>query len=261
MSASQAFDDYASTYDVQFSDTLLGKTQRDLIWQTFSQYLQKNTKVLELNCGTGVDAFVLANTCATVLATDISEGMIAMCKEKLKTRPLANLSFQTLDIRHLEQVLPRKYDFILSNFAGLNCVEPDALNSFAKDSARLCNTGAQLVLVFLGKKCLWEKLYFRLKNDPRKNRRSNQQGTVVQLRSQSIRTWYYEATAIKKMFDDFEVLKCRAIGLVVPPAFMERHFKQRPFLLKTLVVFEKLLCHFPRFADYGDHFVLVLRKK
>lgn len=58
-------------------------------------YLKSEDTVLEIGCGTGSTALLLANAVATYHGTDISEGMIAVARRKVAQTSLPNLSFET----------------------------------------------------------------------------------------------------------------------------------------------------------------------
>ncbi len=53
-----------------------------------------DTRVLELGCGTGTTALRLAEHARSYLATDISEGMIAIAEEKHAAAPIPGLAFR-----------------------------------------------------------------------------------------------------------------------------------------------------------------------
>lgn len=57
--------------------------------------LKPGDKVLELGCGTGTTALRLAGDVRDYLATDLSEGMIAIAKEKHAATSVSNLAFRT----------------------------------------------------------------------------------------------------------------------------------------------------------------------
>ncbi|ROU00351.1 class I SAM-dependent methyltransferase [Histidinibacterium lentulum] len=56
--------------------------------------LTPESSVLELGCGTGSTALRLAGGVARYLATDISDGMIAIAEEKLAADPIRGLTFR-----------------------------------------------------------------------------------------------------------------------------------------------------------------------
>ncbi|KQX85330.1 class I SAM-dependent methyltransferase [Variovorax sp. Root473] len=53
-----------------------------------------DARVLELGCGTGTTALRLADHARAYLATDISEGMIAIAEEKRAAAPIPDLAFR-----------------------------------------------------------------------------------------------------------------------------------------------------------------------
>ncbi len=59
--------------------------------------LSPRHQVLELGCGTGTTAMRLAHGCATYLATDISQEMIQIAREKLAQAPSTNLQFEVVE--------------------------------------------------------------------------------------------------------------------------------------------------------------------
>ena len=73
--------------------------------------LSSNHDVLEIGCGTGSTALRLAAGTGSLLATDVSAGMIAIAKEKLAARPALQLSFAVADA---DEVLEGAYDAVLA---------------------------------------------------------------------------------------------------------------------------------------------------
>ena len=59
--------------------------------------LSVDQDVLEIGCGTGTTALRLAPYTRSLLATDLSAGMIAIAREKLAAEPLPQLSFDVAD--------------------------------------------------------------------------------------------------------------------------------------------------------------------
>ena len=65
--------------------------------QRVQALLSVDHDVLEIGCGTGSTALRLAPGTRTLMATDISSGMIAIAREKLAVRPVPQLSFAVAD--------------------------------------------------------------------------------------------------------------------------------------------------------------------
>ncbi|WP_158944887.1 hypothetical protein [Granulicella sp. S190] len=61
MQTAQAYwDSAAETYEDVFSGTTIGKTRREAVWQDLKRLFRRDDHVLEINCGTGLDAVFLA---------------------------------------------------------------------------------------------------------------------------------------------------------------------------------------------------------
>lgn len=75
-------------------------------------YLHAGDVVLEVGCGTGSTALLLADTGATITGTDISGGMISIANRKLASEGLTNVSFHTQPANWTEP--DKQYDAILS---------------------------------------------------------------------------------------------------------------------------------------------------
>lgn len=78
MSETAAFDVLAAGYDVSFSQSLTGSAQRKASRHWLQAFLKGKgyLRILEINCGTGDDAWWLASLGHTVTATDQSAAMI-----------------------------------------------------------------------------------------------------------------------------------------------------------------------------------------
>jgi ubiquinone/menaquinone biosynthesis C-methylase UbiE len=256
----KAFDAYANTYDSEFSETGIGMAQRALVWKYSAKVFQKGSSVLEVNCGTGVDAFHFATQVKSWYGTDASHRMVEVCNKKLKESPLPSVRFDVSDATDLKNISPSSVDVLFSNFAGLNCLSPDQLNEFAQHSTRLLNQNGKLVLVFLGKKCLWENLYFRWKGDARFRRRERAGGVSTEIDGQSFQTWYYSPNEVLAAFPHHKITTCKGIGFFIPPSFMIRHFPEGSWQLRFLKQLERLSSLFTSLANYSDHFIMILEK-
>ncbi len=81
--------------------------------------------MLELGCGTGRVTIPLSQHCDSVHGIDLSEAMIAICREKLQREavPLTKVNVEVGDITTLD--LGRKFDFIIAPFRVFQNLETD----------------------------------------------------------------------------------------------------------------------------------------
>lgn len=256
----QDFDHIAQLYDKDFSYTLIGKAQRELVWNVINQSNIKlnGLNVLEINCGTGLDAKLFAQGGSTILATDISSEMIK--QTALKLAEFKNANFRTLDIKQL-YTLEGHFDLIFSNFGGLNCLCTEEINQFMINSANLLNKNGKLVLVVMPKLTLKEIVYFLAKFSPKRAfRRMKKNGVLANVEGKLVRTYYYNPNDLLHS-ELYSLESCSPIGLSVPPSYLENRYKSRPELIKRW--FEKDIKRFNniRLSKLADHFCIVLQKK
>lgn len=75
--------------------------------------LSTEQSVLEIGCGTGTTAMRLAPYTQRLLATDVSEGMIAIARQKLAAKPIPQLSFAVADA-DAAPAAPGEFDVVLA---------------------------------------------------------------------------------------------------------------------------------------------------
>ena len=256
----QVFDNYAISYDDHFTNSLIGKAQRKQVYRhaiNNAYFFQKN--VLEVNCGTGEDAVWLAKEGANVLATDISEEMLKVAKNKIKGK---NIQFHQLASQDIGTLTPETFQSIFSNFGGLNCLSLTQLEKFAEGCANIQKWEDQLILVIMGTKCIWEKLYFNFKGESEKaKRRSSNNGIDTLIGKNHFKTYYYSPEQIKKLFKaEYDHINTKPVGLFVPPSYLEPYFVKRKFLLGVLQFLDRLFS-FSFLSNYADHYIIIFEKK
>ena len=141
-----SFDPVADLYDETFSNTRIGKAQRDIVWKYLRKKNLINKNILELNCGTGVDAIHLAQN-NRVTATDASEAMLRITKAKIDQNDLQS-NCKTILWNLNDQFTgdkEEKYDLIFSNFGGLNCISPEALKNLSSELYSLLKPGGAMI--------------------------------------------------------------------------------------------------------------------
>jgi ubiquinone/menaquinone biosynthesis C-methylase UbiE len=68
------FDRIANVYDDIFSNSRIGLVQRKAVWAELDRNFRPGESILEINCGTGVDAFIWrAVECMSMLVTPLQK--------------------------------------------------------------------------------------------------------------------------------------------------------------------------------------------
>ncbi len=256
------FDKAAQNYDTTFTNSVIGKLQRILVYQHLDLFLKKNLPkaILEINCGTGEDAVWLAQKQFEVTATDISEKMIAIAKSKSS---LENVNFKQADITTIATAFEnQKFDFLFSNFGGLNCLSTTELISFFKNASELLHKNGQMVLVIMPKNTMWEQSYFLLKLDFKNAFRRKKEVVIANVDGEKVATYYYNPKDIVNLANGFfEIKQYKPIGFFVPPSYLETFFKSKPKLTSLLNRLEQKIKNQSWLSKYADHYVIILQKK
>ncbi len=267
------FDAIAGHYDASFTETAAGRLQREQVWAFLAQTLHRSprsTHVLELNCGTGEDAFWLARQGCQVLATDISLQMLSVTQQKVQAAGLEDrVAVKQLDLTAIERFNfksparpgPSAFDLILSNFGGLNCLAPVDLQRIGMYLPALLASGGHFVAVVMGRFCWQESLYFGLKGRWRTALRRLRRGPVAaRLDEQTtVPTWYYSPRVFRRFFPELEIVALRPVGFWIPPSYLDTHLRRWPNVLKQLSRLEQM-CQARFWAWGADHFLICLKK-
>ncbi len=256
------FDIHAKNYDTDFTYSEIGKAQRNRVYYYLNKHIlsEKKLNILELNCGTGEDAYYLSKQGHRVLATEISSEMIKVAKEKNKNTAIR---FQQVDITKITlDKFSEKFDLIFSNFGGLNCISKSQLAQFITVSSSLLQPTGIMALVIMPKKCLWEQFYFSLKGEFKKAfRRNTKELVLVNVEGVQVSTWYYNPREVISLTkNEYSTTLVKPIGIAIPPSYLESFFKNYKWFLNLLVLKEKVFSN--RFwAKYSDHYLISLKKK
>jgi ubiquinone/menaquinone biosynthesis C-methylase UbiE len=261
-----AFDAAAASYDAEFSFSQTGMLQRKRVHYFLQNRVAALTgkQILELNCGTGEDAIWMAATGCRVTATDLSANMIDMVQKKAAAQPQLTIKAMQCGFDEVAAKLSgNQFDFVLSNFGGLNCISNDALEKFSVQLHNITKAGSTVALVIMSNKCWWEKWYFWLKGQKQAMYRRQQAAPLaVQVHGSKQLVWYYHPAEVEKACSKaFIKLYTRPVGLFLPPSYMEGYFKKKKGLLMLLYGLEKIFGNFSFLSAYADHYLIVLKRK
>lgn len=255
--ASAAFDRMAGSYDAAFTESPIGRAQRRVVWDALRRVFQPGDRVLELNCGTGEDALFLVGRGVSVLACDASAGMIEVAeRRKACEAPGASLRFHVLrneDLDLLQATPP--FDGALSNFSGLNCVvDPGQV---ALNLQGLVKPGGAVLICISTRVCLWEMVWHAARANFKKAFRRVRGSTVAQLDGVSVPVWYPTIRRMRQLFSPwFRLRSVRAVGLFVPPSYVDSWARRHTNLLTLLERMDQIFAGWPLLRGAGDHVLL-----
>ena len=132
-----AFDSVAADYDGPRGNNALIQDMRSEMWRTLDATFAPGSRLIDLGCGTGLDAVRMARVGHQVTATDWSQRMVERTRERAEREELANrVQAITVGAHELSRLDGQsQYDGAYSNLGALNCV-PN-LAEMAAECARL----------------------------------------------------------------------------------------------------------------------------
>ena len=261
--AEKAFTKQSVIFDELYSSNIIIQYKRQRVREHVSQLIKPNSKILELNAGTGDDAIWFAQHDHNVHTTDISKGMLEKLIEKVRQNKLeSKITHELCSFTELESLHNKgPYDLIFSNFAGLNCT--GELDKVLLSFSPLLNTGGIVTLVILPKFCLWESMMFlrgEFKTAFRRFFSSN--GVKAQIEGEYFTCWYYNPSyIIESMQNSFEVLSVEGLCTLVPPSYLENFPNKRPALFNWLKEKETKWKNKWPWKNIGDYYIISLKKK
>lgn len=260
--AADAFDLQAPVFDELFANDGIIQYKRTRVRAHVLSYLNPGSKMLELNAGTGDDAVYFARLGHTVHATDLSEKMQHLLKEKVSIAGMQHMVTQErCSFNHLDQLAQRgPYDHIFSNFAGLNC--SNDVNQVLLMCSALLKPGGMITIVMMPPFCLWETMLLMKGKFRTATRRWLKAGSGVpaKVEGQPFTCWYYRSSAIRlAMKGIFKAVKTEGLCTVVPPSYLQGFDIKHPVLFRHLCKLEnKLKTKWPWNA-IGDYYILTLQ--
>ena len=257
----RAFDSVAADYDGPRGNNALIQRMRITLWDTVATELPVGSRLVDLGCGTGLDAGEFASRGYSVLATDWSPAMVARTRERAARQGLEErLTAAHVGIQQLER-LEGEFDGMYSNFGPLNCA-PD-LPAVAAECARLLRPDGCLVFSVIGRICPWEVGHYALRGRfKRAAVRAAQCATAVGMNGHTIWTWYHLPREFYRAFSQHFVLdRYQALSLFLPPPYLVDFYERHPRLSARLGQLDDRMGGWPLLRDMGDHFLIVMRKR
>lgn len=187
---------------------------------------------------------------------------------KQKASGIKSLRFRQLNIKKIFHFVQndkesQKFDYIFSNFGGLNCLSKEELNVFFTDISKTLTKNGKITLVIMPKNCIWENKYLLFSGKWKQLfRRNTTDYLSVKVGNSIVKTWYYNPKEIVHLTNTkYTVTQIKPIGFYIPPSYLETFFKNKIWLLNILNWMENRIKNWAFLARYSDHFIITLQKK
>jgi 2-polyprenyl-3-methyl-5-hydroxy-6-metoxy-1,4-benzoquinol methylase len=258
----RAFDRAAADYDGPAGNNAMIQHMRAQMWQTLRSIFPPGARLLDLGCGTGIDAAYLAARGYSVLATDWSPLMVERTRARITENGLTQrVTTRVLGVQDLHRLQGAVFDGIYSDLGPLNCA-PD-LRQTARACATLLRPCGRIVASVIGRICPWEIAYYVAHGRWRRAFLRWHRATVpVPLNGETVWTRYFTPRQFYDSFaDDFALTSYRGLRLCAPPPYMlgvDRRLRPLCALGEWLDSRAEAL---PLVRNAGDHFLMIMTKR
>jgi SAM-dependent methyltransferase len=258
-----AFDSVAADYDGPRGNNALIQEMRAEMWRWLDTAFSPGARLIDIGCGTGLDAIRMARLGHHVVAIDWSAQMAQRTGERAGREGLTpRVQALALGAHELERLEgDGAYDGAYSNLGPLNCV-PD-LTTVARQCARLLRPGGALVFTVIGRVCPWEIAHYLRKGRwTRVTVRYARDFVPVGMNKHTVWTHYYGPREFYRAFKaSFRLVHFRGLCVFAPPPYLTTLRDRHPLWHARLRQLDRIAAGWPVIRGMGDHFLIVMRKR
>jgi SAM-dependent methyltransferase len=258
-----AFDAAAPTYLSSTEPNRILRAFRDALIAVVVARAPVGSRLIDLGCGGGSDAVRLAAAGYQVTAIDWSPEMADRTRGHAARHGVAErVDVRHLGIHELSSLPSGRFELAFSDLGPLNCV-PD-LAAAAHEISRVLTPDGTLVASVMGRWCLWDVAANLSRGRVRRAFLRTWRGAVpVPVATGTAWTRYYSPREFAAVFTaaGFRVRSMRALGVFVPPPYLDGFAGRHPMLTDLLRRLERRAGAWPIFCRLGDHFLIELRKQ
>ncbi len=254
----RAFDEIADIFNGQYENEITVKLRRR-IYRTVESLLPPGGSILDINCGTGIDASYFASRGFRVTGVDISPGMIRVAEEKHGRN--GGPSFRVGSFDNLSGILSEQYDLAFSNFGGLNCIQQ--LDNVGKQVARVLRSAGYFVAMVMPSFSLWEFFSFALRgNLSSALRRVGRKARASGFHGRDFDVYYHSPSTLSKALHPwFRKLDLYGVSIMSPAPQSMAFARRFPMVSKLLANVDNIVERIPGLRSVGDHYVISLQKR
>ena len=264
------YDLLAPTYDEDVGVNPIGEHMRGVFRTHLTVAFSRGHKVLEIGCGTGIDAVWLARFGIDVVATDISQEMLKRTEAKADALGLGHLvhtrRVAASEIGELsEEFGPEAFDGAYCHAGALN-MDPN-LRNVPHQLAILLRRRALFICSVINKTSLFEILFYLAVLRPRKAfRRLNRVVPIPISRKDPLNrhvvpTRFYSPAEVEDIFAaDFSVVGTQGLQVFLPPSNLADEYERlKPLFIPLERLEEWFSGHRPVNA-WGHHSIITLER-
>lgn len=248
-----AFDQHAPSYDC-VAESVLGRELRSRVHQVLRRFTAPGDAVVDLGCGSGIDATWLAPQVASVVGFDASAEMVMLARRRAAVFP--NVTIDRVDAASV--TLDEPADVLLANFGVINCLGD--LRTVRTLLRELVTPHGYVIAVTMTKWCPIELGVGVLSRNRSLLRRRTSRATPDPAYP-DLHIHYGSARDLgRALAPDFDIVHAESLGVALPPFEQRGWIERRPRLRGTLAIIDRRVASAGAKVGIGDHHIVVLQR-
>jgi ubiquinone/menaquinone biosynthesis C-methylase UbiE len=247
-------------YETLNKESIIDQYMRQKVYGHIERFLKPNASILELNSGSGIDAFYFAKKGHEVTGTDITDGSKFYFEKKILEYNLRNVTFKNCSFTNLEVLGSNHFDYVFSNFGGLNCT--DSLDKVVQSLNRILKKDTIVTLVIMGKFYPWDWIYLLKGRIKRAFIRLRKNEVYANIGGEAVKVFYHTPKKVKnEMRPHFDLIASENLGVFFP-SVNHRSLTKHTKLINKLISFDLKIAKSKILPiGIGDYYILTFKKR